>query len=70
MSLGHPRTLLRPSWRRDVKPPLVALGTYCGNYVIDVYSILSHFKTLSLKIHILSVKYIAGIGAFKLEKNL
>ena len=39
MSLGHPRILLGPSWRRDVKSPLVALGTYCANYVIDVYSI-------------------------------
>ena len=38
MSLGHPQTLLRPSWRRDVKSPLVALGTYCGNYIIDIYS--------------------------------
>ena len=37
-SLGHPRTLLRPSWRRDVKSPPVALGTYCENYVIDIYS--------------------------------
>ena len=27
MSLGHPRILLPPSWRRDVKSPLVVLGT-------------------------------------------
>ena len=38
MSLRHSWILLCPSWRREVKSPLVAIGTYCGNDVIDEYS--------------------------------
>ena len=51
MSLRHRRILLRPSWRQDVNSPLVALGTYCGNYVIDVYSYYS-VQTLNWKVSI------------------
>ena len=47
MSLGHPRILLRSFWRRDVKSPLVGLGTYCGNYVINIYSYYNYsFKAM------------------------
>ena len=51
--LGHPWILLRPCWRRDVKSPLVPLRTYCGNYVIYVYS-YSHSITLH-SCHLLSL---------------
>ena len=53
MSLGHPWILLRPSWRRDVKSPLVVLRTYCGNYVIDVYS---YYDPTTVNIRIKSIK--------------